>query len=53
MKRLLSNDVDELLPNKRSTRSQNKHNDIGLNINDFKLKKHHQKHQELLEVQAY
>jgi hypothetical protein len=35
MKRLLSNDVDELLPNKRSARSQNKHNDIGLNINDF------------------
>jgi hypothetical protein len=38
MKRLLSNDVDELIPNKRSTRSQNKHNDIGLNINDFKLR---------------
>ena len=27
-----------LLPNKRSTRSQNKHNDVGLNINDFKLR---------------
>ncbi len=38
MKRLLSNDVDELLSNKRSTRSQNKHNDIGLNIKDFKLR---------------
>ena len=38
MKRLMSTDVDELVPNKRSTRSQNKHNDIGLNLNDFKLR---------------
>ena len=38
MKRLMSTDVDELVPNKRSTRSQNKHNDIGLNLNDFRLR---------------
>jgi hypothetical protein len=38
MKRLMSTDVDELVPNKRSTRSQNKHNDIGLNLSDFKMR---------------
>ena len=38
MNRLMSTDVDEFVPNKRSTRSQNKHNDIGLNLNDFKMR---------------
>ena len=38
MKRLMSTDVDELVPYNRSTRSQKKHNDIGLNLNDFKMR---------------